>query len=264
MQFYLDDVLLSHENYRVLLFDTELRTPPARGENVVVFNKSGRIWRRKKYDEARFVLAMYVVGETTDAFGNIVRDEEILIRRLDELKKLFSQEKPHELRIVSGSVQRRIGVEVRDAIAFRTAGEAFCRFAVEFVAPYPFWLGTRRTYNVVLDRNVYHLTVVNEGTHRAENANISVYGETEGVSFAIGPYTMSYNYTIPRGNVLTISIRHYDARLGDTDVSALITHSGDALWLPIPYGINTLTITCNPADPPFTPSAEIVFDEHFL
>lgn len=264
MRFYLDNVLLSSDAYKILLLDSELRTPPVLGENVVIFNRSGRVWRKKKYDELRFTLAFYALGETTNELGEKIRDEETLVYRLDELKRLFSQEKAHELRVETGSISRRIGVEVQEAIAFHALDPALCRFVVELVAPYPFWLGAEKQYNVTLDASEKQITIVNNGSYRAENATLVVNGPTDGISFFIGSYSLVYPHTIEAGKTLTIQIRHHEAYYDFVDVSPLVLHSGDSVWLPIPTGTNVMTIVSSPFGPPPAPTATIYFDEHYL
>lgn len=110
----------------------QLRTPEKRGNNAVVANRPGEVWRPKKHGAGSFTLQVWL--------GTYQREAQLL---WDELLRAVDQ--PHRLitwrRVTADGDNRFCQGEVTGALEPTAVGQAAYRAEIEVTVPAGYWYG---------------------------------------------------------------------------------------------------------------------------
>lgn len=245
--------------YNVQFLGAMERLPERRGENLVIPGKSGRLYVPKKFDQNIFALSMFIRDAPV---GGGSGSQAQLLSNLDALKKLFAKQGQQTLQYTNASETRSATVEIVSAIEFRRTSPGGYMLLVEFVMAQPYWfvqsggeLGTMvlatdsigdegiSVEETGIGASPHNFTVNNTGTAPNEKATIAVGGQITNPTLTIGDTWVKYTGTVGAGETLTIHCEDFTADVDGSDVTPDISHGGDVVWVVIPTGSNTATLS---------------------
>lgn len=230
---------------------TLLKTPPRRGENVVVPGRHGRVPRPgKKFDAGEYVLPMWVVGAQPDGSlptgGHEVQE---FWRRHDQLLRLFYADEVTLLFRRADGMELFAQVEVIDVMDFtRHYAEPLARVNVAFTLNDPFWAENQDTYQIVTGTTgvTANLVVFKGSTAPIADARVTFFGPVNNPRISIGDRWLQFNGVVAAGRELVLECKHFRASSGSGAVWSpphlqVYREPGPA-WLEVPPSADPLEI----------------------
>jgi hypothetical protein len=239
--------------YNIRILSPNEAVPGRRGENLVVPNRDGRIYRAKAMDQRIVSLAMFAAGNSGTALESTLKT----------LKQLFGIPGERNLvRVMASGGTRTICAEVANIVEFQPISHLAYNAVVEFVCADPYWTGAAYTVtqNNFASSGV-SMTVVNNGSAVNERATITVHDAITNPRLTCGTFWVQYTGVVATGKNLVINCDTFTATYDGVDCTALITHSGGVRWMRFLPGNNTLTLTGSGLT---TPDVTVAFTELWL
>lgn len=188
----------------------QLGTPPVRGSNATVANRTGEVWRPKRHEAGTFTLEVWL--------GTYQRQAQAL---WDELLRAVVQ--PHRLvtyrRITAAGETRYCQGEVMAALAPVPIGQSAYRASIEVHVPSGYWRGEALqtvTAPAVAGPagTVVDLSVFSPSTAPLEELTVRLAGELSGAELTDitdrgRGDTLSYAASIPGGQSLTLDCANW-------------------------------------------------------
>lgn len=230
---------ISLNNPPAWIVETFDESVDARGSNVVIPYRIGRIWQHKVLDERHITLGLLVAGTS---FANLEEN-------LDTLKKLFGTRKMKLLTIdMEGTGRRQQYAEVPDIPAIHYISAVAARMVVDFVLAEPLLRSdVQITNETVIDANPTYYTIVNPGTAEDYALEITLTGPLNYpkiYNLTSGVY-LGYMGDIGAGNDVTIDCKNFTAMLGLNNVIGSIVHSGSMYFMTLLPGSNEIKVEDN-------------------
>lgn len=230
-----DGVSLNTAAFNIRMLSPSEQVPGRRGDNLVVPNRDGRVYRSKAMDQRVISLAMWLKGETAAA----------ILTSLNTLKALLAKPGERTLsRTVPTATTLTIQAEVVNVIDFTATSHKSYAMVVEFLCADPFWQGApASTTELNIASSPKTFTVTNAGTATNERATITVAGVITNPKIQVGDVWVQYTGTVASGKTLTINCETFTATYDGADATGSITHGGAVAWLRLLPGANTVTVT---------------------
>lgn len=219
---------------------TEHALPARRGENRAVPGQTGRLYITKDPDERRFSLRIIVTGRRAD--GTL--DGAELQANLDRLRQLVAAEGQQLLRLymVDGSIREGY-VEVVSATELEALGPWAYQCVVEFTMQDPwFYDPSTQSVSSSISSLPHSFLVNNPGTVRAENLVITLQGTMTNPKITNTNSGVWVQYQGNLSGTLVLDVRAFTATHNGSDVTRDVVHYGDAYWLHLEPGDNTVQV----------------------
>lgn len=245
--------LNSGTTYNIRMLSPSEVVPGRRGENLIVPNRDGRVYRAKAMDQRVISLAMFAAGTSGTA----------LQATLATLMKSMGQPGERTLtRVLANTTSLTIAAEVANIVEFSPASHLMYNAVVEFVCADPFWSGAAYTVTETdIASSPKNMTVVNNGTAINERATLTVAGVITNPRLTCGTFWVQYTGVVATGKSLVINCNTFSATYDGADCTALITHGGGVRWMRFLPGNNTVAVTGSSLT---TPDVTVAFTELWL
>lgn len=245
---------LQGTNWNIRMLSPNEQAPGRRGDNIVVPNRDGRIYRSKAVEQRMVSLAMFAKGTGGTA----------LATDLNTLKALFGLPGEGTLarRMAGQTADWTIAAEVAAVVDMQPLSHQAYAFVVEFLCADPYWQG--ESYSVTetdIASSPATFAVSNNGTAINERATITVAGVITNPKIQVGDVWVQYTGTVASGKTLVIDCENFTATYDGSDGTANITHGGAVAWLRLLPGSNTVTVTGSSLT---TPDVTVAFRELWL
>ena len=244
-----DDVNLSSYAYLVTEIYGAEDLPPLRGENLATPSKPGRRYTPKLDDAKRLALALWISTTAADGTGAVGNDAVQAQANIDALRTILG--KRHGLRTIvhvmpDGSSRTGLGECVSLKTNWSPAGRGpFLAVAdIEFPDPYLYGAdvvdGPRAIAASPTDFAFTH-----PGTARAWRGTLDLLGPIANprITNQTNGIYVECLVTVAATKRLIIDLDAFTAANDGVAAGGAIRHSGDARWLVIEPGANTIQVT---------------------
>jgi len=223
--------------------------PGFRGENLQVPFQNGTRHVKKRYNKKNMILGMWVVGcdKVTGRVPDGMTMMESLEQNIEYLSSLFGIRGQHALkRTMYDDSVREAQAEVYGKVNFVSKPEGYCKFSVEFELADPFF------YSLVLEEELRTINSMaatysfnNPGNAPVTNAIITLTGPLDSprIENLNNDIWIRYLGVLEAGETAVINTKDFTCLKGAENYIAAIKHGGDAYWLILEAGSNSLEIT---------------------
>lgn len=242
-------VELNTKAWNVINIAEGIGTPGYRGNNIQIPFQHGKRWIKKRFNEREIMLPMWVKG--LDPLTGKIPDGKSLATTLDEnidyLTSVFGKEGQHVLRrtLYDGTI-REASAEVYSPVTFIKKLPGYAVFSVEFLLVDPFFYSI---YKDVKTKSISSTSVEwtynNSGTAPVTNAVITLNGPlvSPKIENLNNNVWLQYHGNISTGESVVIDTGDFTCIKGSRNMIAAIKHGGDAYWMILESGVNSLKIT---------------------
>lgn len=213
--------------------------PKLRGSDLQLPFQHGKRWIKKKFDRRTVVLSMWIIGKS--------RTE--LDERIDQFLKAIGPLGQHTLvRTLSNGETRQAEAELSSEISFVRKSPGYAKFALEFELADPFFYGAAKvTETKTISAGVTTWTHVNAGSAPATGMVITLSGPLS------NPVIRNQNNSvwvqvvgeILSGQTLVLDTKYFKCTRGTENMISLVRHGGDAYWMVLDAGNNSLKLESN-------------------
>lgn len=217
-----------------------------RGENIALPGLTGQTHVDKYFEQRELTLALVVTGEVP---GQPPRAE-VLAANLAILQGLFAVDG-------QSTLTRKRGTRTESALAecinlnVVPRGPLHADLIVDLLLADPLWYGTTQQITTLPFSSVpYSGTVNNPGSYRSEKFVVTITcGASTSITnpqIAIGSTWVKYTGTVSAGQSLQIDVGNFTAtKAGSSVISAITWDQGQARWLLLQKGSNTIQVTAD-------------------
>ncbi|MEN6480905.1 MAG: hypothetical protein ABFD29_01830 [Anaerolineaceae bacterium] len=229
--------------YSIITFEDANTLPSRRGDNPVIPQREGRLYVPKFYDQRLLSLGMYIKGANRSDFES----------KIDLFKALFGKGNQQILQrtMADGSV-RQVGAEV-SKFDISQKSDRYCKATVDFLLSSPFFRSTSKTsLTTTIDASPKTFTLTNPGTADDRTAVITLTGPLTNpkiINIFTNPVTglqelvwVGYTGIIAALDTRTIDVGNLTCYSGANNYLNLLSHSGDAYFLLLKAGANTIRV----------------------
>ena len=228
---------LSSTDWKVQAVLDGLGHPGFRGEDLQIPFENGRRRIKKRYKSRILLFSMYVKGDTTEEFES----------NIDTLSALFGASGEHTLRrTLSNGEIREAKAEVYSPVSFPIEIANYSKFSVEFELADPFFYTTELETDVeIISSTEESWTHNNPGTAPVTAAIITLEGPLDSPQLknANNNIWLKYQGAIEEGETVTINTKDFTCEKDGENYISAIKHGGDAYWLTLEPGNNSLELT---------------------
>ncbi len=242
-------VNLNTKAWSVIEVSEGLGTPSHRGGNLQVPFMHGKRYIKKRYDERIVMLPMWVRG-LDPITGNLPSGHSLnsaLYDNIDYLTSLLGMSGQHVLRrtLPDGSTREAVA-EVYRPISFVKQQDGYAKFAAEFLLVDPFFYSTIKSQDLrTISAGTFSWTLGNSGTAQVTSATITLTGPLDSPKLEnlnTGVF-LQYQGSIGLGESVVINTKDFTCTKDGTNMISAIRHGGDAYWLIIEVGNNSMKMT---------------------
>lgn len=210
--------------------------PRYRGSDLQVPFQHGRRWIKKRFDRRKVVLSMWIRG----------KDKPELDSRIDEFLKAIGQPGIHPLvRTLRDGAVRQAQAELCAEIHFIRNSPGYAKFALELELANPFFYGVDMSTAVqTVAANPSIWTHTNQGTAPATKMRITLTGPLSNpiLRNQNNGVWIQYLGTIASGEAVLIETGTFRCQKGAENQLSVIKHGGDAYWMILEAGENSLQL----------------------
>lgn len=226
-----------------------LGTPRLRGSNLQIPFINGSRWIKKRYESKVIMITMYVLGvdKTTGTVPVGLTFMEQLDINIDYLLKLLgiSGEHPLKRTMRSGEI-REAQAEVYKPAELKVNKGGDARLTIEFELADPFFYSTDLTSHLkTISSTEYTWTHNNPGTAPVTAAVITLKGPLDSprLENLNNNIWLKYQGAIEAGETVIINTKDFTCEKNGENYISAIKHGGDAYWLTLEPGNNSLELT---------------------
>ena len=209
----------------------------------------GKNYIKKHFDERIILLPMWVRG-LDPITGNLPSGHtpnEALYDNIDYLASVMGKRGQHALRrtLPDGTAREAVAESYR-SINFVKQQDGYAKMAVEFLLSDPFFYSTTKAVDLrTVSSGTLSWTLNNSGTAPATSATITLTGPLESPKLEClnTGVLLQYQGTIGLGESVIIETRDFTCEKDGINMISAIRHGGDAYWLILDSGDNTMKLT---------------------
>lgn len=225
--------------------------PPLRGENLVVPAITGRRFARKRADQRRLSLALWVQSMNADGGLTAATNERQVRANLDALWAVFADRTAAALvRVMPDGSERTATAEVVDVgnIEDEFAKQAV-GLVVDFLLPDPWFYGAAATSSQAIAGSPTNFSVTNPGTVATHRVIATVTGPIANPRLANlsidagGAFYVEALVTVAAGKQLVIDGGAWTATNDGANAIGSVRHSGAFEFFRLLPGANSLRVT---------------------
>ena len=210
--------------------------PKFRGSDLRVPFQHGNRWIKKRFDSRKVVLSMWIKGtDRADLDGNI-----------DAFLTAIGNPGLHPLSRTLRSGETRLAqAELCSEIHFVRKNPGYAKFALELELPDPFFYATGQTTDVkTFSASPLAWTHVNAGSAPATSTVITLEGPLSNpiLRNRNNGVWIQYVGTILSGESVVLDTKHFTCLQGDQHMISIVKHGGDAYWMILDAGTNSMEI----------------------
>lgn len=228
---------LSSTDWKVQAVLDGLGHPGFRGEDLQIPFENGRRPIKKRYNSRIMVFSMFVTGKTM----------EDLEANIDTLSALFGKKGQRILRrTLSNGDIREAKAEVYSPVNFPSEIPNYSKFSVEFELADPFFYSTDlRSQSKTISSTDYSWIHNNPGTAPVTAAVITLEGPLDSPKLENlnNNIWLKYQGAIEDGETVIIDTKDFTCEKDGENYISSIKHGGDAYWLTLEPGSNSLELT---------------------
>ena len=218
--------------YALRLLSPDEEVPARRGDNLLIPQRHGRVYRAKTFEQRTISLAMWVTGSTPAA----------LQTNLATLQELFGRLGARTLsRTMPDATVRTISAEASQMLLQPQSDKVYAA-AVDLLCAAPWWQRTTvaTTNQTGIGSSPTSVNLSNPGSAPHVGATITIGGAITNPKVQIGSIWVQYTGAIGGGSSLVLDCENFTTTGGSV---ANITHSGSTAWMVIPAGASSATLT---------------------
>lgn len=225
--------------------------PALRGEDRIVPSITGRRFARKRMDEHRVTLALWVQALDADGLRTAPTYERQLRANLDALYALFGDRTPGALvRVMPDGSERTATAEVvsvgqlEDDFAGHAVG-----LTVDFLLADPYFYGAQATATQAIAASPTDFIVTNDGTVATHRTTLTFTGPISNPRLAnltispAGDFYVECLVTVGSGLELVIDTASWTAENDGVNAIGSVRHSGAFEFFRLDPGANSLRVT---------------------
>jgi len=210
--------------------------PKFRGKDLQVPFQHGNRWIKKRFDSRKVILSMWIKGT----------DRADLDQNIDAFLTAIGNPGLHTLSRTLRSGETRLAqAELCSEIHFVRKNPGYAKFALELELPDPFFYATGKAMD---EKTIVSSPFV--WTH----ANAGSAPTTEMVITLEGPLSnpvlrnrnngiwIQYLGTIASGQSVVLDTKYFTCLQGDDNMISIVKHGGDAYWMILDAGNNTMEL----------------------
>ena len=210
--------------------------PKFRGNDLRVPFQHGNRWTKKRFDSRKVVLSMWIKGA----------DRPDLDNNIDAFLTAIGKPGLHTLARTLRSGETRLAqAEVCTEINFARKNPGYAKFALEFELPDPFFYAKGKVTDVkAVTTSPLTWTHVNTGSAPATHMVITLEGPLSNPVLRnknTGVW-IQYVGTILSGESVILDTKYYTCLQGDQNMISIVKHGGDAYWMILDAGDNSLVL----------------------
>ncbi|KAF5044787.1 Phage tail protein [anaerobic digester metagenome] len=244
-------VELNTKAWNVINIAEGIGTPGYRGNNIQIPFQHGKRWIKKRFNERKIMLPMWVKG--LDPITGKIPDGKSLAITLDEnidyLTSVFGKEGQYTLRrtLYNGTI-REASAEVYGPVSFVKKLPGYAVYSVEFLLSDPFFYSiSKDTQTNSITSTSVEWTHKNSGTAPVLNAVITLTGPMDSPKLEcvnIGIW-LQYLGIISSGESVIINTGDFSCQKEGTNMISAIKHGGDSYLFILEAGYNDLILSNN-------------------
>ena len=210
--------------------------PKFRGSDLQVPFQHGKRWIKKRFDRRKVVLSMWIKGtDRVDLDDNI-----------DAFLKAIGNPGLHTLNrtLRSGEI-RQAQAELCSEINFVRKNPGYAKFALELELADPFFYGLVKTTDTkMVTSTPFVWAHANEGSAPSTAMVITLEGPLNNpiLRNQSNGVWLQYLGTIASGESVVIDTKFYTCLQGDENMISIVKHGGDAYWMILGAGSNSIEI----------------------
>ena len=210
--------------------------PKYRGSDLQVPFQHGKRWIKKRFDSRKVVLSMWIKGSSrSDLDDNI-----------DAFLKAIGNPGLHPLvRTMRNGETRQAQAEICSEINFVRKNPGYAKFALELELADPFFYGTvKSTTSKMVTSSLFSWTHVNEGSAPVTAMVITLEGPLSNpiIRNQNNGVWIQFLGTIASGESVVLNTKYYTCLKGNTNMISIIKHGGDAYWMILDAGNNSMEL----------------------
>ncbi len=211
--------------------------PKYRGSDLKVPFQHGNRWIKKRFDRRKVILSMWIRGITKAELDD----------NIDEFLKIIGIIGVHSLRRIlrSGEV-REAQAELCSEINFVRKNPGYAKFALEFELADPFFYSTIKNNTNKTISTVEYTWVHNyEGSAPLTASIITFTGPLSNpmIKNLNNGIWLQYLGSILAGETVVLNTKDFTCKKGISNMVSAVKHGGDAYWLILENGDNSMKIT---------------------
>lgn len=211
--------------------------PKYRGDNLQIPFQHGNRWMKKRFDRRKVVLSMWIRGTSrSDLDSNI----ELFLKGI-------GRSGLHTLsRTMRSGEIRETQAEIASEINFVIKNPSYAKFALEFEIPETFFYGTKKEIvSKTISLAETSWTVTNDGTAPITDMIITLEGPlgSPRIENTASDIWVQYQGVIATGETVVMNTNDFTCLKGTENHISGIKHGGDAYWMTLEPGENSLEIT---------------------
>ena len=220
--------------------------PKYRGSDLRVPFQHGNRWIKKRFDSRKVVLSMWIKGI----------DRADLDRNIDAFLTAIGKPGLHTLSRTLRSGETRVTqAELCSEIQFVRKNPGYAKFALELELPDPFFYGTENSADVRMALTSPLIwTHTNDGSAPATDLVITLEGPLSNpvLRNRNNDVWIQYVGTIPDGKSVILDTKHFTCLQGADNMISIVKHGGDAYWMILDAGDNSMELATETTDGSFT------------
>ncbi len=230
--------LTSAGAYKVIDFASANELPPVRSDNPEIPLREGRLHTEKLFDQRTLSLGMYLNGTSITDFES----------KLETFKQLFGSRTRQYLQrtMADTSIRRALAEVTRFDVAQK--GSMYAKLSVDFLLAEPFFRSVSATIDTqVISASPLEYELTNPGTAPDKSALIEFIGPLNYpklTNLENGVY-VAYNDAIADSVITKIYVDTFQCLQGTTVMLDKLVHSGDAYFMVLLPGSNTMKLETN-------------------
>ena len=215
--------------------------PKFRGSDLQVPFQHGKRWIKKRFDRRKVVLSMWIKGtDRVDLDDNI-----------DDFLKAIGNPGLHTLNrtLRSGEI-RQTQAELCSEINFVRKNPGYAKFALELELADPFFYGLVETTDTkMVTSTPFIWTHTNEGSAPSTAMVITLEGPLSNpiIRNQNNGVWLQYLGAIASGESVVIDTKFYTCLQGDENRISIVKHGGDAYWMILNAGNNSMELESDTA-----------------
>ena len=210
--------------------------PKFRGNDLRVPFQHGNRWIKKRFDSRKVAFSMWIKGT----------DRADLDQNIDAFLTAIGTPGLHTLvRTMRSGETRLAQAELCSEIQFVRKNPGYAKFALEMELPDPLFYGTGQTTHVkTASASPFTWTHVNVGSAPAMSMVITLEGPLSNPilkNLSTGVW-LQYVGTILNGEAVVLDTKCFTCLQGDQNMISIVKHGGDAYWMILDAGDNSLVL----------------------
>ncbi len=210
--------------------------PKFRGNDLQVPFQHGKRWIKKRFDSRKIVFSMWIKG--ADRTG--------LDDNIDAFLTAIGNPGLHTLSRTMRSGETRLAqAELCSEIHFVRKNPGYAKFALELELADPFFYGTAKSTDAnVVNSSPFIWIHTNTGSAPATQMVITLAGPLSNpvLRNLNNGIWIQYLGTILSGESVVLNTKYFTCLQGDENMISIVKHGGDAYWMMLDAGNNSMTL----------------------